>query len=167
MRDAGILAKLRCSCNKAWIRAIVNEQECRMVKRVCGAVDTWPLERLTETACIAPFKTFEIYGDGNVSMCCYSWMPEYAGNILEDGPLAILTNPFRDSVLQNMRCGIYSHCTDLCPHLNALMTGDQRQHVWSMVPKADLDLRLPEFSYIINFSYDESCNLQCPSCRTI
>ena len=99
-------------------------------------------------------------------MCCYSWMPEYAGNILEDGPLAILTNPFRDSVLQNMRCGIYSHCTDLCPHLNALMTGDQRQHVWSMVPKADLDLRLPEFSYIINFSYDESCNLQCPSCRT-
>lgn len=118
---------------------------------------------LKNFACTVPFKHIEIHARGNVSACCYTWLPTWVGNVLTDSAQDIIDNIDRKSIQDGMRCGNFINCNDQCPQLNSLLTGNK--DYWDLVPVTKLDHVLKETPMRVGFSYDVSCNLQCPSCR--
>jgi hypothetical protein len=123
--------------------------------------------------CSKFFTHLEVSLDGSCWLCCPAWLPTKIGNILEDefedmwnGPLA-----------QNIRNQIYSeewnYCNaEFCPVIAQDMLRntediDNHIHIPKYVRNAikKQKTKIQQLPYTINFSEDESCNLQCPSCR--
>jgi wyosine [tRNA(Phe)-imidazoG37] synthetase (radical SAM superfamily) len=120
----------------------------------------------SDNGCLLPFKRIEIQGTGDISICCPSWLPEYCGNILTSTPEELLKNVNRTAILNDMAVGKFTYCNDTCPHLNFyLTTGKVERAGISIVPINTLLSVLGKNRFVIGFSYDRSCNLQCPSCR--
>lgn len=117
-------------------------------------------------ACTTPFRKIEILPGGGITMCCYSWLPKYCGNFLTDSIPDILNNLTRLEIQDGMRKGRFTHCTDHCPYLNSYRNTDEPlENLWPLVPIDSLDDKLAKQKYMVFFTYDDSCNLQCPSCR--
>ena len=119
--------------------------------------------RLSKFACMVPFKHIEIHTRGQVSACCWTWLPTWVGNLLTDSAEDVINNLDRKQIQDDMRCGNFSHCNDQCPQLNSFL--NNQTDYWDLVPKDNLDHRLKSATMNVGFSYDLSCNLQCPSCR--
>jgi len=136
-----------------------------MVRIVAQNPQDYPQDadlRLSKVGCVVPFRTMEISEYGHVSLCCHTWLPEYCGNVLTDSLEEILQNSKRQEILSGMRRGCFDHCTDHCPSIDQfLATGSTPR----FLPLDQLDQGIDMFDYTINFIYDESCNLTCPSCR--
>lgn len=114
--------------------------------------------------CYSISKYFEIHENGDVSLCCYSWLPKMFGNVLTDSPKQIVQNVERFKVLYDMDNGSFSECTDHCPYINSFLSGNNNNNSY-IVPLKQLRHEKQRQPIVINFSYDRSCNLQCPSCR--
>lgn len=113
--------------------------------------------------CKKPFKTIEVHTGGDISLCCYSWLPHFCGNVLESDITEILSNVTRVEILENMRQGKFSHCNDRCPHLtNYNVTGNIPDR---FADTQILETELATTPWEIHLTYDQSCNLVCPSCR--
>lgn len=118
-------------------------------------------------SCIEPFRKIEILRDGNISMCCPTWLPLRCGNMLTNTVAEIMSDMARVEVQEGMRQGDFRHCTKHCPYLSTYTKTDAPiESLWPLVPIERLQDVLSRESYCIFMSYDESCNLQCPSCRT-
>jgi len=139
-----------------------------MVNFVNASRDHYPFaDSLSEVGCSVPFRHFEIYNDGHVAACCNAWLPEMCGNILFDDLSDIIQNPRRERIKQGMRNGCFEFCNDMCPELNQIMSfGTDASNSWSIMSKSMLDDQVRGQPYKLYLSYDASCNLQCPSCRT-
>lgn len=124
---------------------------------------TNPEETLSQFSCMVPFKHIEIHTQGNVTACCHTWLPVWVGNLLKESAQEVINNVDRKSIQDGMRCGSFIKCNDQCPQLNSLLNGNK--DYWDLVPVKDLDRRLERAAMHVGFSYDLSCNLQCPSCR--
>lgn len=119
--------------------------------------------KLKGLACKVPFTYFEILTRGDITACCFSWLPVEVGNILTDSTENIIRNVDRIRIQNNMRSSLFSDCNDQCPTLNSLLSfGRKTQNI---VPIQELDNVIKKSPISIGFSYDRSCNLQCPSCR--
>lgn len=119
--------------------------------------------RLSKMACTVPFKHIEIHTSGQVSACCHTWLPKWVGNVLTETSQEIINNVTRLEIQEGMREGNFTYCNDQCPQLSSFLTGDNEY--WDIVNKNNLDERLRKTAMHVGFSYDPSCNLQCPSCR--
>ena len=119
--------------------------------------------KLAKMSCTVPFKRFTILRNGRVVACCLNWLPVDMGNLLTDTVEEIINNPAKLKIQDNLRKGIFSDCTDHCHHLSAFLSN--KTDVWPIIPIEALDRSLQNSKMIIQFSYDLSCNLQCPSCR--
>lgn len=117
---------------------------------------------LRDYGCVQLSKYFEIHPNGDISICCFSWLPKFFGNILHQTPEEIFNDPKRLGLIDDMTKGLYTECTDHCPLISSLLSGKVYPNSY-LVPLNQLsdDIR----PITINFSYDQSCNLQCPSCR--
>lgn len=118
--------------------------------------------RLRSVGCPVPFGHIEILFDGQVYLCCPTWLPTECGNVLTDTADELLNNANRLAILHGMRKGSFDHCTNHCPAI------DQYQATGSgglLSPLGHLDAKIAEYGYKIFLCYDRSCNLQCPSCR--
>jgi hypothetical protein len=113
--------------------------------------------------CTLPFTYTEI-SDNSQWLCCPSWLPQdiketdnYKDNWYSDK-----SNKIRESILD----GSYKYCdSKQCPYLSMLDRGVK--NIPQFVEKGNFlksDLSIPS-PKIINFGFDTSCNLQCPSCR--
>ena len=137
-----------------------------MVKNVANHAPGYPADaaaRLSTVGCVIPFRTIEIHQDGDITLCCYTWLPEFCGNILTDTPQQILENFKRQAILQGMRQGRFDHCTDHCPRLTEFIVNGSH---YNLVPLADMDISIANTAFRVYLTYDKSCNLQCPSCRS-
>lgn len=114
-------------------------------------------------ACLKPFKTIEVHTNGDISLCCFSWLPYFCGNVLEAEVDQILKNIQRVEILSNMRQGNFSHCNDRCPHIAMFKHGQTPSR---FVKLENLDSELSSQHWDIHLTYDQSCNLACPSCRS-
>ncbi len=121
------------------------------------------VENLKKVACTVPFKHIEIHPSGAVSACCFTWLPAWVGNLLEDSVDDVINNGIRKEIQDHMKKGEFNCCNDQCPQLNTFMSGGK--DYWDIVPLEKLDESLQKFPMNVGFSYDLSCNLQCPSCR--
>ena len=115
--------------------------------------------------CVTPFTYSELFDDKQF-LCCPGWLNEdiYETNSIKDNFNSKKAQEIRNSILD----GSYKYCdSEQCPHLNALKQDkfiDNR-----LVPKTKETLKkykpISEIG-IVNFCFDKSCNLQCPSCRS-
>jgi MoaA/NifB/PqqE/SkfB family radical SAM enzyme len=125
-----------------------------------------PDEKLSRVGCIVPFNHLEIHISGKVSACCQTWLPTWVGNLLTDDIDSIINNADRKKIQDDMRKGVFDHCNDLCPQLNSyLHDKDKSQYGFNIIPIENLNEHVNTLQTVIYFSYDPSCNLQCPSCR--
>lgn len=123
--------------------------------------------------CTKLFNFIEFTADGSCWMCCPSWLPYRIGNILTQDFETEIWNGPRAKLLRNqVFTGEWKYCESiLCPLIasNSLpnLSDIDNDHTIDSVTidnikNQKLDAALPTR---INFSEDESCNLQCPSCR--
>jgi MoaA/NifB/PqqE/SkfB family radical SAM enzyme len=122
-----------------------------------------PDARLKNMSCTVPFKHIEIHMSGQISACCHTWLPQWVGNIFDGTPEEIISNPKRIEIQEGMKEGNFDYCNDQCPQLTSFLT--ENSNHWDIINKSELETRLSKTAMHVGFSYDPSCNLQCPSCR--
>lgn len=122
--------------------------------------------------CIVPFRELEIQNPRKM-LCCASWLNLWLSPKLtaKEAWNSDDANSIRHSVLD----GSYKYCDkQLCPFLSALInkgitTGPifHKNDVPSYI-KTSIDNFLNNkeiYPYTLQFSFDSTCNLKCPSCR--
>lgn len=113
--------------------------------------------------CTTPFRYTDVFDDKQF-LCCPGWLDVDIsdGKSICENFNSKKSQEIRKSILD----GSYKYCDEnQCPHLSAL-TQDKLDK--RFVPKNDSTIK--DFNLIseiesVGFSFDRSCNLQCPSCR--
>lgn len=114
--------------------------------------------------CLTPFGYTEVF-DKKQFLCCPGWLKEdiYETESIKDNFFSEKSNNIRKTILD----GTYSYCdSNQCPHLAALSRGKSVDG--RLVPKTQENLNKYVKNHtlnMVNFCFDRSCNLQCPSCR--
>ena len=119
--------------------------------------------------CRKPWTFVEVHGDGNVYNCCPSWVTKPLGNILVDSWEEVWNGDISQEYRQSMLDSSFKNCiAKECSHL-------LRENLRSVEPvfeKDDLNILWRKLKTIdntgplvVNFCYDRSCNLSCPTCR--
>ena len=128
---------------------------------------------LNDYVCAVPFTSLEIM-DKQRHLCCSSWLlnPLPENSSVKDAWFSKEANDVRDSMLD----GSFRHCSKTqCPVLNQLITKGPVGKINPIYRKDTLPLNLRNkvesykndilYPSIVQFSFDRSCNLKCPSCR--
>ena len=126
--------------------------------------------------CSMPFRFIEVTGwyppKGDVFLCCPNWLRVPAGNILQCHSFEEIWNgekarEIRRSILN----GSFEYCDHFtCPFLQTIsgpverVEGIKDEELMQIVEN-NLTC-LPYGPKEIKCSYDKSCNLSCPTCRT-
>jgi MoaA/NifB/PqqE/SkfB family radical SAM enzyme len=122
--------------------------------------------------CSRPFTWFEPYPDGKAHLCCFAWMRMHAGNWLEQSIEEIWNSPAAQEIRSSILDGSFRHCK----HSECYFLQSGREPVMT-VERAKQN---PAFARIIEnqttvmpgpptkivCSFDATCNLACPSCRS-
>lgn len=138
--------------------------------------------------CSAPFYMLDIRVDGSCWICCEQWLPKSIGNLYYNSLDEIwngqTAREIRQSILdQNFKFCDNKQCPALASDMLDIITNisdEQRQQVLDRKVPNDTDIKVTSsfstdiITYFlqndlpsqINLSYDRSCNLQCPSCRS-
>ena len=134
------------------------------------------MNKLDGYICSVPFEAIEMH-ESKRFLCCASWLTEYLPNHvpIKEAWESDTANKIRESVLD----GSYTYCkSTACPFMNEIVhSGNPAPY--SPIGKWDkLDLstksKIKHFRETgeigsgptqIQFSFDSSCNLKCPSCR--
>lgn len=110
--------------------------------------------------CKVPFQYTEVHADQQQFLCCSAWLPTniYETENIKDNFLSDKSNKIRESILD----GSYKYCDETqCPYLASLIDGKHLDNKFIPKYRGAPTTRMSE----INFDFDRSCNLQCPSCR--
>ena len=138
--------------------------------------------------CHKPWEQLELVSDAlnpeldaQGFLCCSCWVPKSVGNVETDSILDVYNSPKAQQIRQSILDGEFSYCVkEQCPHIqngtlpdvDDILNNDTFQWDGMDIPTEkyrDIILNSkttgdgPEFMHL---SYDESCNLSCPSCRT-
>ena len=110
--------------------------------------------------CCAPFTNLSFNSSGVCWVCCDDWSQYSVGKITSDtSALDIWLGPrvkaFRESILDNS----YRYCGEMCP----MLTSNNIEGF--ILPRKQIIERFYSPIPDIALSLDETCNLQCPSCR--
>lgn len=106
--------------------------------------------------CYHPFNTVTIDQRGDCFVCvCQAWLPISVGNIMDFNTLdEIVHSPRAREIQASIADGSFRYCDHKTCHL---------------IVRDELETRINHKSDTVNwivFAVDDSCNLQCPSCRT-
>lgn len=122
--------------------------------------------------CAKPFENVDLLPGGGVHACCAVWQPEAMGNVYETRDWRDVWNgPMYQKMRQSILDGSYRYCNklscsfiqnDSLPRHEQAAADDAR---WEEIISEQL-VEIPFAPRIVNLSYDRSCNLSCPSCRT-
>lgn len=122
------------------------------------------MENKKDWICDRPFKFAEMFTNAT-HMCCPQWLEN--GDIGKPDEIEVnwksaKANDIRQSILD----GSYSYCNEnTCPKLTDLKRGitDSFIHKSAFAEYSKKYIR--EFPTELRYSFDQSCNLKCPSCR--
>ena len=103
--------------------------------------------------CVRPFTEFYIDAEGDAHLCCPQWIDMCVGNVLETPPMDIWRGPEAQEIRDSIEDGSFSHCRN-CGNRGCIQ------------PRS---FNPPSVARIetLTLSYDLTCNLRCPSCRTV
>lgn len=129
--------------------------------------------------CIRPFAYADIESDLSLRCCCMSWMTKDFGKLHECSIKDVWNSETAQKIRKSILEGTYEYCNwHQCPIYsnpeNGLYSKEQLKHLM----KSELKKISPWIEHILNgkteidilpaiynFCYDNTCNLQCPSCR--
>lgn len=119
---------------------------------------------LKQYICITPFVYLEAHKNG-VYSCCPSWLPNKISN-LEDIDKAWQSEELK-KVQESILNGSYKYCSKTeCPYLSELLNNKKIPQGFRPVNNFNGDdYKIGPTN--INFAFDRSCNLSCPSCRNV
>jgi MoaA/NifB/PqqE/SkfB family radical SAM enzyme len=118
---------------------------------------------LKNYVCRLPFTYMEA-NPTHTFACCPTWLPTPIGLIedIENVRESDALKKIQDSMLD----GSYSYCdSNQCPILNDFVNNNIIDKK-NFIPIKEFKKEDYNFPQTINFGYDNSCNLSCPSCRT-
>lgn len=123
--------------------------------------------------CAVPFTSLEIH-DFNRFLCCATWLKKYLpdNSSPRDAWNSQEANDVRESILD----GSYKYCDELhCPFLRQIKYIGNVGRVHPLYHKdnipTDLQKKIDAYKQgtltpsVIQFSFDRTCNFNCPSCR--
>lgn len=124
--------------------------------------------------CIVPFTAIEVH-DERSFLCCASWLTKYLpkGLNVKDSWNSEEAKDIRDSILD----GSYRYCdSNQCPFLHKMDSSKSIEPINPLYSSNNLPTELKnaieshkndeEYSPdVVQFSFDRTCNLKCPSCR--
>lgn len=120
---------------------------------------------LNDYVCGSPFHYMEVH-EKKVYCCCPSWLPTPIGDVGKLGE--VWEGETLKKIQQSVLDGSYSYCDKtLCPPLSELIHNKKVSNVFHKKSNPNLNKILygNNGPYRINFAFDRSCNLSCPSCR--
>lgn len=123
--------------------------------------------------CAVPFSSIE-YHDRHRFLCCASWLKKYLPE--ESSPLEAWNSKEAFDIRESILDGSYRYCDSKhCPALRQLTLVGPVGRIHPLYPKSDLPPSLKKKinahknnnlrPSIVQFSFDRTCNLKCPSCR--
>lgn len=118
--------------------------------------------------CVMPFEMAEVNRNGDVYLCCESWLPRPAGNMHRNAPAKIWNSRAARQIRQSIHDGDFRYCdTSICPKIaDGLPTKAEASaedpRIREIIEKQQVELEHPTWISLVN---DQSCNLSCPSCR--
>ncbi len=124
--------------------------------------------------CSKPFEWFEVTqlnGRGEVYLCCPSWLNTPIGNLQRQSVNEIWNSKAAQAIRGSILDGSFKYCNrGRCPYLQTesgpvetidkIMRNDLKAIIESKLTT------LPLGPKKIICTYDQSCNLSCPTCRT-
>lgn len=120
--------------------------------------------------CTKPFEWFEAAENWSgypVHLCCSGWLPKPAGDLAKQSQEEIWHSEDAIKIRKSVLDGTFKYCKrEFCPHLSNVsgpvkyVNDDELASYQAKIEKKDF------FPKHLNCSYDKSCNLSCPSCRT-
>jgi wyosine [tRNA(Phe)-imidazoG37] synthetase (radical SAM superfamily) len=134
---------------------------------------------LTGKFCPKPFDSLESHEHGGF-LCCPTWLPTKAGDLLESSVDEVFNSNSAQEVRKSILDGSFKFCHHkLCPHIQNNSLPDKKdilekeEVLWNGSNVAGERYKGIITNNIVkglnptfhNLCYDESCNLQCPSCR--
>jgi MoaA/NifB/PqqE/SkfB family radical SAM enzyme len=115
--------------------------------------------------CATPFGYTEVFDDKQF-LCCPGWLKEdiYETENINQNFNSKKSQEIRKSILD----GSYKYCDEnQCPHLAGLKQDKFIDNRFVPKNKQTLEYYKPISKInMVNFCFDRSCNLQCPSCRS-
>jgi radical SAM protein with 4Fe4S-binding SPASM domain len=113
--------------------------------------------------CPNPFTRLEIKANGDVYCCCEGWLPKKFGNLLEQDLMKIWNSPDAIEVRRSIIDGSFRHCL-ACPYLPG--PGGPVVEKWGQSNASAINDDLSvDYVGTLKLDYDQTCQLQCPSCR--
>ena len=138
-----------------------------------GRVGASPGRELQGLHCPLLWNTAHVLSSGDVHLCCSVWLRTPVGNVFDQPVEAIWTSPAAEAMRDSARDGSYRYCGKMaCPQIRWRAFDDEagRTVVEDGTPDGDFWLEeapaLPASPTRLNLSYDRTCNLACPSCRS-
>ena len=119
---------------------------------------------LKKYVCITPFTYLELHKNG-VHSCCPSWLPNKVGSL--ENINDIWRSEELHEVQESIIDGTYKFCSKTqCPYLSQLINEGVKHSVF--IEKSNFNInQYKKGPTNINFAFDRSCNLSCPSCRSV
>ncbi|HEX9858068.1 MAG TPA: hypothetical protein VGA75_06895 [Paracoccaceae bacterium] len=128
-------------------------------------VDDW----LEDRFCPNPFTDVEVIGSGDVYTCCAAWLPASIGSARDPARPDYWHGTRAAELRRSVLDGDFGYCSRLsCPRI-AGRNLPRKAEVTDPALRAAIDSNgtapLPPPRRVL-LSYDTSCNLSCPSCRS-
>lgn len=120
--------------------------------------------------CSKPFENIAVHADGSVWMCCHDWLSTPIGNLNDSSFEDIWNGEVAKSIRRSIIDQSFSYCdSKQCPAL----ASDSLPRVteaslakWEKIIAPGSDSEKHPSPKSISLTYDATCNLKCPSCRS-
>jgi glycosyltransferase involved in cell wall biosynthesis/MoaA/NifB/PqqE/SkfB family radical SAM enzyme len=123
--------------------------------------------------CRKPFEWFELEAspDFPAFLCCSGWLPKSIGSVAAGDPMevwnSVAAQEIRESILDgSFRFCDRERCSALQEVTGPVMPVDEIDDPVLLDIVRNHRTKLDSGPKLLNCSYDPSCNLQCPTCRT-
>lgn len=147
-----------CKIGKDYIHgtdpSILNDNAKMFVKVITD-------KSLKKNICKRPFEYVNVGERGNLTHCCYEWLPKYIGNVFDGEKIAdtITSRIIRISFMNQT----YSFCNSVCC---PFMSSD-RKKLFLDKQEINDELYLKNQEIVdVDVAFDNTCNLRCESCRS-
>ena len=118
--------------------------------------------------CQKPFEYAQVESSGRVFLCCPQHIQVPAGDISQCNFMEVWNSENARAIRKSIIDGSFKYCSEatcgLLQNRNLPKVEDADPHYRQIIQ--DGITRLNRGPRTINFSYDRSCNLSCPSCRS-
>ncbi len=126
-------------------------------------------KNLVQRFCKKPFEFFEVASNGNVFCCCPGWLPKPIGNLQTNDFMEVWNSDIAQDIRASILDGNFKYCRAKECSLIASNTLPYKKDISDPYLKETIKNKstvLKQKPKVLNLSYDRTCNLSCPSCRT-